>query len=312
VQIVFLKAGQHDEEWATAAWEAVATIPVERRLLDEVADVDSISLWRVGCVVGLLDSAKPERLAEFIRAVRTRDGGPDVPIIVCGAFDAPESGLRWAHANGADDFLSTDEPAARLVRRVETFAGVSGAPAPIDRSLEQRKVIRSLRAAHEEKQADEPSETADGVGNVEETVRPQVAIVMRNVIALPGAAFVAAARPNGFGAEPAPAPAPAPSPAPLFTPAASPKNDHATWLRKRLVEIREADYFAILHVTRDASDGDVRAAFDAASRECAAAATALGDALAGPLAEVRAGLDEAFEVLGNAALRATYRAGLES
>lgn len=78
------------------------------------------------------------------------------------------------------------------------------------------------------------------------------------------------------------------------------------------MEIRESDYFTILRVARDASDDDVRAAFDAASRECSNAARALGDALAGPLAEVRAGLDEAYEVLANATLRSSYRAGLES
>ncbi|MBI3074103.1 MAG: hypothetical protein HYY84_18495 [Deltaproteobacteria bacterium] len=340
MQIIFLKASQREGEWAKSAWEAVASVPGERRRIESPTDVESVSLWRVGCVVGILDASEPERMTTFIRAVRTRDGGPDVPIIVCGAFESPERGLQWAHANGADDFLSTAEPASRLLRRVETFAGVSGDPPPIDRSLQHRKVIRSLREASERNRTGAAPEPTNGVQRDLPPQPPIAVVVSKNVISLPRVEFVAAPRPNGFGAGPAaasasatasaPAPAPAPASAtapatasapasapvrassPLFSPAAKPQDDHAVWLKDRLVEIRESDYFTILRVARDASDDDVRAAFDAASRECSNAARALGDALAGPLAEVRAGLDEAYEVLANATLRSSYRAGLES
>ena len=83
-------------------------------------------------------------------------------------------------------------------------------------------------------------------------------------------------------------------------------------VRARLALVEEADYFALLGVRRDATDHEIRRAYEAALRELAPdrLAPELGAELAGALAAIAQALAEAYAILENRELRNLYRTHL--
>jgi hypothetical protein len=84
-------------------------------------------------------------------------------------------------------------------------------------------------------------------------------------------------------------------------------------IEDRLALAREADYFAVLGLPRDAGRSDVRHAYTELMRTFADEGLEAGtpEALASELAELRAALGEARDVLQDDALRSAYLAQLE-